>query len=204
MFSCIEQMPPSYAPWQRSTELCEAYDRFLERMEKGTLCEDDGGWADKVSRSALYSVDGLGRGDITEDSGVYDSNLGFVTDDEIEEHYRKEKAKEQRRETVDLQAQKFIREDKKRKEAKHLAWLSVRAERDSRRPAKLLRIEARKKLQEELVEKIREHPRTTRELMDLFELKCSRIHEMLFRPRYKDLTVYLDGNGYWRPLKKNP
>lgn len=112
-YSDWDQRPVKHAPWQRGCDLYEAYGRFLERIENGTLCEDDGGWCDFHSGSSFKGfgretafVSPLGN---TQDSGSYDSHFGYTTEEECESHRLKELSKLKRATKVNAGAKSAVK-----------------------------------------------------------------------------------------------
>lgn len=103
-YSDWDQRPASHAPWQRGTELYEAYGRFLERMAKGTIQEDDGGWACQGGYEKQSVVEHRLKNGGVEDSGSYEANLGLLTEVEIEAHKLREMEKEKVAPSVDAAA----------------------------------------------------------------------------------------------------
>jgi hypothetical protein len=105
-YSDWDQRPEKRAPVLRGCELYEAYGRFLDRMRAGTICEDDGGWADSF-RNRVRSDGFLGTGTLGDDSGAYDSHFGYTTEEECERHRIAEEGKLKRAIEVNRRAANF-------------------------------------------------------------------------------------------------
>lgn len=117
-YSDWDQRPALRAPWQRGCDLYEAYGRFLERMQSGTICEDDGGWADRYKTPAnCYNFGTF------QDSGSYDSHFGYTTEQECETHRLREFEKLKRAAGVDSRSQAAHHERKRRAEL-HAVWIA--------------------------------------------------------------------------------
>lgn len=101
-YSSWDQRPATHAPWQMGCDLYEAYGRFLDRLRADKFDDGDGGWCD---RGALYkSAGGVSKGEVYSDAGRYDSDFGYTTEEQCEQHKKREMEKAKRAQFVDAAA----------------------------------------------------------------------------------------------------